>query len=807
MSQTQSIDLRDVLEALERAGCKPRKHGAGYQAKCPAHEDSTPSLSVSEGNKAPFVIKCFAGCEYEQIMSALGFDLKKKAGPKFRTIKGGRSPKEPPPPPARLPSIGESTLAIYFYPNAKGEKYFAVVRKPGKKFSQRTHDSGDLWSYVAPKVRPLYRLPELMASHDRVAIVEGEKDADSIARTWPDQTSTTWSGGTDSWKHTDWEPLRGRRVSLISDGDAPGRKAAKGIAAHLHSMECDVVLGLVAGKDGVDVTAWIDAEGPQGAAKLIRDHLKPYDPGNPDTAPEQATQAQSLPALDTETLAANQFYRILGLTDDHIAVRLGVGRIMRRSREAVCQTATLVAMAPINFWIDASGADQLSRAVALSIGDHLIREADRLGPVDLAIMRGRGALRTDEGEVAWHLGDRVLMHGDEVPLENRAGIWLAEPRIDLPASATSQEVSALSDAIMAYRWATNADARRFLGWIPAAVAGGAMEWRPHIIISGPAGTGKSWMIREVLRRLLGPLAVPVADGSEASVARITSFSSLPIVVDEAEPKGDWILGLLKLLRIASGGEGLRLRADGSGTGVTAQEPRFSALLSAIKVPDLGAADSQRISIIRLGPKVPDWPKVLDGILKAMTAAPGIRARMIRDTPALVKSAQHITRELQSEGKVNSRQALMAGALTAGWQWWQGPESTDDQVVFPYASRADVSDAKDALLELLTIRFRDSMGQDVSLAEVVSEGNGSDQERAANSLGVQYDADDGLMVCPYHKGLKAALTRTALAGADLRELLGQIEGATYTANPRRFGKFRFRAIVINNEALSDAGINL
>ena len=38
-----------VVARLEEAGCSPRRSGAGWSAKCPAHDDRKASLSVSEG--------------------------------------------------------------------------------------------------------------------------------------------------------------------------------------------------------------------------------------------------------------------------------------------------------------------------------------------------------------------------------------------------------------------------------------------------------------------------------------------------------------------------------------------------------------------------------------------------------------------------------------------------------------------------------------------------------------------------------------------------------------------------------------
>lgn len=63
-----------VREALEARGGQLKKTGKGYITTCPAHEDHDPSLSI--GNKpGRVVLKCFAGCTPESIVSALGLHL------------------------------------------------------------------------------------------------------------------------------------------------------------------------------------------------------------------------------------------------------------------------------------------------------------------------------------------------------------------------------------------------------------------------------------------------------------------------------------------------------------------------------------------------------------------------------------------------------------------------------------------------------------------------------------------------------------------------------------------------------------
>lgn len=51
-----------------------RKSGEGYVARCPAHEDKAPSLSVRAGNDGRALLYCHAGCEWSAIVAALGLD-------------------------------------------------------------------------------------------------------------------------------------------------------------------------------------------------------------------------------------------------------------------------------------------------------------------------------------------------------------------------------------------------------------------------------------------------------------------------------------------------------------------------------------------------------------------------------------------------------------------------------------------------------------------------------------------------------------------------------------------------------------
>lgn len=48
-----------------------RRSGAGWIARCPAHEDRTPSLSIGVSSSGKLLLHCFAGCAFADIIAAL----------------------------------------------------------------------------------------------------------------------------------------------------------------------------------------------------------------------------------------------------------------------------------------------------------------------------------------------------------------------------------------------------------------------------------------------------------------------------------------------------------------------------------------------------------------------------------------------------------------------------------------------------------------------------------------------------------------------------------------------------------------
>jgi hypothetical protein len=63
------MSTSQLLDRLEGV----KSTGAGrWIARCPAHEDRSPSLSIREADDGMTLVRCWAGCEFAEIVGAAG---------------------------------------------------------------------------------------------------------------------------------------------------------------------------------------------------------------------------------------------------------------------------------------------------------------------------------------------------------------------------------------------------------------------------------------------------------------------------------------------------------------------------------------------------------------------------------------------------------------------------------------------------------------------------------------------------------------------------------------------------------------
>jgi len=273
-------ELLDLLDDVHTAG-------DGYLARCPAHDDRKPSLSVTEKD-GRILLHCHAGCTYEQVRDALHLtdaDLRTNGdSPRSRIMATDDLPR------SRI-------VATYDYRDENGTLLYQVVRLEPKSFRQRRPDGKGGWTWRLDRTRRvLYRLPELIAADAgrTVYIAEGEKAVDRLVRAGV--TATCSPGGAGKWKPEYSDALRGRRVVVLPDNDEPGRKHGQDVARSLHGIAASVkVLELPGLPPKGDVFDWLEAGHTAADLERLATETADWEPG--------ATEANDLELLPVRDLA------------------------------------------------------------------------------------------------------------------------------------------------------------------------------------------------------------------------------------------------------------------------------------------------------------------------------------------------------------------------------------------------------------------------------------------------------------------------------------------------------------------------
>ena len=800
-------------------GIKFRGTGDWLSGQCPWHDDKSPSLSVQpekgfykchgcgrEGGVYDYLIEVRNLSKKEAYHLATGKteEPKPKAQEKKKPYLWSSIPRQCR---NKKPRVG-----LHEYLDADGKHIFTIARwVPGPNQPKVTpwHKVAGGWYQLLPeglKARPLYRLRALLKAEKtrQVMIVEGEKCVEAVEKFFPRAVVTTWSGGAGSELHTDWTPLEGHDLLLVSDAEKKGRDTMLTIAGRLADKCGEIKTVLSPGEDGADIADWLAKGGAPEAARIIEKLNKPFGKPEPEPEPkpEPAKEKVSVQYQLPDDFDNNAHFEILGNAGDAIVVMLATSRVLYVSRIAITQPSTLISMADVNWLTDLAHAESLTPKNCQSIGSSLIRSADRKGQLDMTKIVGRGCYWND-GKLIWNLGDRLLINGAEVPLGGLESTYrpIAGARIKIdPQAASEDERKQVAEAVLGYRWLNPIDGKRFLGWLVSSIVGGGLPWRPHIWIAAPASTGKSWLLKEVARPVLQDMSINAANTTAAALARAACSDSVAVVLDEAEPDRDWVHGVMDLVRIAAGGDGARSRAEGTHA-VQSFSPRFSALLSSVKVVRMTEADESRFVLIGLSSEpVDDWVSVRQAIEKAMLPGDRFKAGIIRDAPQIIERTKAITDELIGEG-MGTRLAMITGALSAGWEWW----SCGTELLAPDMEAATnlESDAIELLRSIMGLRLRTSTGGDTSMLALLA---GNPDSSLAKDYGIRMKYED-LLIATKHPSLMTKLAPTRWKNIDVGKMLKHIEGVVPTAGSESFGHAHLRGVIVPRMVLDALGLDI
>lgn len=214
------MTLQEILRLLEeRTHYAPTGNGTQYSARCPAHGDNSPSLSVGVGADGQILLYCHVNCHLEDILAELDMTAEDlfptvQAKDVFKPADAGRW----------------KHIATYIYHDADGKVLYQkdrLLKPDGKKTFVYKHPdgAGGLAKGKGTAGHVLYRLPKVIKAQ-LVYLVEGEKDADTLRKHGLTATTSPLGAQENKWPahFTDW--FKNKDVIIIQDNDDAGKRFA-----------------------------------------------------------------------------------------------------------------------------------------------------------------------------------------------------------------------------------------------------------------------------------------------------------------------------------------------------------------------------------------------------------------------------------------------------------------------------------------------------------------------------------------------------------------------------------------------------
>jgi len=745
-----SYHIEDVIGAHLPGGLK--RQGSQWVGNCPFHDDEHASLKVSTTKNLfkCFVTSCGKGGDMFDFFTLQGKSVQEAAA----IITGGSIM------PAAAPRVAQPVkkwinavpnqnalpnpltlnlsrypappVAFWAYHDANGNVIGFTCRfdlPEGKKdvlpysFKQQVDEQGlplgnAVWRWSElDKPRPLYNLHELTRRPAAIVlVVEGEKTCDAAKRLFPQYVCTTWIGGSDNVRYTDWTPLTGRNIFLWADNDLAGLHAMfGGWSLNEKTNNYTRVTGIAElfqanfkwiKNEPTFPKKWDVADAdwtPEQAVEYLKAHrfeipTVSENPPNelpvatkPETpaVPEPAAVPKSVPKKTEFEQPKNKYFKCMGYETQNdscvyvffvyrtnIIVKLSPGGI---------NTSNLLQLAPLNYWEGTYPKQSRSGGVKFEINtvaDSLISICSRMGIFNPEKIRGRGAW-IDNGVPVIHCGDTLIVNGVYTSFHKHQTKYIYEAGRELGFTLTKplpkSEAYKLIKILERLNWGRDIDARLIAGWIVVAPLCGALTWRSHLWLTGASGSGKSWVMNKLVKRLLGKSAVDAQSGTtEAGIRQYLGPDALPVVFDEAEAEdkrgAERMQSVLEIMRASSTSDSGKI-IKGSGTGTAAQFDLRSCFAFASILSSLSQrSDISRITVLELKKDLrinhrEIWEETLEIYHNTVTEdyINAFQSRSVMLLPTILKNAATFSTaaaaELDSQRTGDQLGALLAGAYS------------------------------------------------------------------------------------------------------------------------------------------------
>jgi hypothetical protein len=242
--------MKPVVKVLEKVDGTRESNGS-WKALCPAHEDREPSLSITEGEDGRALLKCFAGCDAENIVAALGMEMKDL----FEKRNGHKKESRSIPPkstatvqPCNLKNYAEAKGLPVEFLQRQGLRNQKYQGEPAVRISYRdvngqdtavryrvalekSEETDERFKWRTGSKTSLYGLWRLQSIRktDWVVLVEGESDAQTL---WYHGIPALGIPGVDTWKPAWADNLEGiDKIFAVIEPDQGGETLREKLGA------------------------------------------------------------------------------------------------------------------------------------------------------------------------------------------------------------------------------------------------------------------------------------------------------------------------------------------------------------------------------------------------------------------------------------------------------------------------------------------------------------------------------------------------------------------------------------------------
>lgn len=239
--------------------------------------------------------------------------------------------------------------------------------------------------------------------------------------------------------------------------------------------------------------------------------------------------------------------------------------------------------------------------------DTLMSKCRKRGIFDDDAVRGVGVWKDQETYLI-NCGENLFYNNQKHQLDAIKSEYIyeigrkIEPPILKPLAAS--EGRALLECLELLNFSSPDSYKLLAGWIVVGPLGGALEWRPHVWLTGGVGSGKTTVAKDIVQKMVKKYS-HILQGSttEAGIRQTVKSDSKAVLFDEFETddeeSGNRVRHALELMRQASSEtDGKVAKGSPSGQAVY-YHPKFCAFVSSVRVQLLHEADRSRFTVLEL----------------------------------------------------------------------------------------------------------------------------------------------------------------------------------------------------------------